>query len=780
MSEVVGVPAGLIMKVHPKEIEVFVSSETECNPYEKGEKARLKTGLYCETVMAQRGQLLVSDACKDPQWDHNPDIKLNMVSYLGLPLIWPDGEIFGTICVLDNKENPYSAIYQKLLAQFREAVENDLQMVLESEERYRQTEEEPRRTAQEWGTTFDSITDLVSIHDKDFKIVRANKSLTDTFNMKPKEIIGKNCYELMHGTKEPPSFCPHKQALETGKPHCTEVFEPRLGIYVEISASPIFDENGRTIATAHIVKDITDRKKAEEKVQQQNEFLNTVLESLTHPFYVINANDYTIKMANTAANMGELSEKTICYMLTHKRDKPCEGTEHICPLEEAKKTKRLVTVEHVHYDKDGNPRNVEVNAYPIFDSSGNVCQVIEYTLDITKRKKAEEEKTTLKAQLHQTQKMEAIGTLASGIAHDFNNILTAMVGYADLALEDAREGTVAQNYLQQVLTAGSRAKELVRQILTFSRKTEQEQEPMEIAPIVKEALKMLRSSIPTTIEIRQNIQADSSVIMANPTEIHQILVNLCTNAAHAMGENGGLLEVSLTDVDIEPAIVTDFGTLQEGSYLKLSVKDTGCGMNREVMGRIFEPFFTTKDVDKGTGMGLSMVHGIVESYGGLITVGSEPGKGTTFNVFFPRINCVDMPETESLEVVCGRGELVLLVDDEKPIVDMMTQMLQRLGYVVVGETSSVDALETFRTQADKFDLVITDYAMPNITGKQLAKELMSIRPDIPIILCTGFNDDIDAERAKSIGIKEFIMKPIDRKNMAVIIRNILDKKEIRV
>jgi len=518
----------------------------------------------------------------------------------------------------------------------------------------KKAEEALRRAAQEWRTTFDSITDLVSIHDKDFKIVRANKSFADAFNMKPKEIIGKNCYDLMHGTKEPPSFCPHKQALETGKPHCTEVFEPHLGIYIQISVSPIFDENGRTIATAHIVRDITEREKAEE------------------------------------------------------------------------------------------------------------------------------EKMTLEAQLRHTQKMQAVGILAGGIAHDFNNILTAMIGCADLALQDTPEGTAAQKNLQQVLMAGSRAKELIRQILTFSRKTEQEQEPMEIAPIVKETLKMLRASIPTTIEIKQSIEADSSVIMANPTEVQQVLVNLCTNAAHAMGEKGGVLEVSLMNVDIESVIITDFGILQEGSYLKLSVKDTGCGMDGEVMGRIFEPFFTTKDVGKGTGMGLPMVHGIVESYGGLITVDSEPGKGTTFNVFFPRIYGVDIPETKSLEVVCGRGELILLVDDEKPIVDMITQMLQRLGYVVVGETSSVDALETFRTQADKFDLVIADYAMPNITGKQLAKELMSIRPDIPIILCTGFNDDIDAEGAKSTGIKEFIMKPIDRKNIAVIIRNILDKKEIRV
>jgi len=238
--------------------------------------------------------------------------------------------------------------------------------------------------------------------------------------------------------------------------------------------------------------------------------------------------------------------------------------------------------------------------------------------------------------------------------------------------------------------------------------------------------------------------------------------------------------VSLTDVVIESAIVTDFGTLQEGSYLKLSVKDTGCGMNREVMGRMFEPFFTTKDADKGTGMGLPMVHGIVESYGGLITVDSEPGKGTTFNVFFPRIESSITQLSEPSEIVFGQGEMILLVDDEKPIVDMMTQMLERLGYTVVGKTDSIDALKTFRAEPGKFDLVITDYAMPNITGKQLAEELMSIRPDIPVILCTGFSEDIDSEEARSMGIKEFVMKPVVRENIAVIIRNILDKKEITV
>lgn len=398
----------------------------------------------------------------------------------------------------------------------------------------------------------------------------------------------------------------------------------------------------------------------------------------------------------------------------------------------------------------------------------------------TKYSQAEEEKKQLQDQLRQTQKLQAIGTLAGGIAHDFNNILMAIIGNVDLALDNIPDGSISRSNLQQALIAGSRAKKLVQQILTYSRKTEQERIPVEVAPVVKEALEMLRSSMQPTIEIRENIEADSSIIIADPTHIHQILVNLCTNASHAIGNKGGVLEVSLSDVEIESNIVTDFGTLQQGSYVKLTVQDAGCGMDREVMERIFEPFYTTKDVNEGTGMGLSVVHGIVESYGGLITVDSEPGGGTTFNVFFPRIKSAIAQPAEPSEIVYGRREMILLVDDEKPIVDMMTQTLQRLGYTVVAKNKGIDALEAFQAEPDKFDLVITDYAMPGMTGKELAKQLMGIRDDIPLILCTGFSDDIDAEEARSMGIKAFVAKPISRSDISLIIRNILDRKEISV
>jgi len=400
--------------------------------------------------------------------------------------------------------------------------------------------------------------------------------------------------------------------------------------------------------------------------------------------------------------------------------------------------------------------------------------------EISERKKAEKEKEKLHVQLRQSQKMEAVGTLAGGIAHDFNNILGSIIGYTDLALEDVPDGTVANDNLKQVLIAGSRAKNLVRQILTFSRQNEHQKKPVEAASVVTETLTLLRSSLPTTIETKQNIEADSSIILADSTQIHQIVMNLCTNASDAMADKKGVLEVCLTDIDLKSDTMYGHKELQAGQYVKLVVKDTGHGMDSETMERIFEPFFTTKDVDKGTGMGLAVIHGIVEEHNGTITVDSEIGKGTTFNVFFPKIESNDASEDDSSEMIGGQGEVILVVDDEKPLVDMTKQMLQRSGYTVIGKTNSVDALETFRGEPDKFDLVITDYAMPVMTGKELAKELLQIRADIPIIICTGFNDEIDSEEANNIGIKKFIMKPADRKEITGIIRNLLNRKGIAV
>ncbi|MBW1722153.1 MAG: response regulator [Deltaproteobacteria bacterium] len=387
--------------------------------------------------------------------------------------------------------------------------------------------------------------------------------------------------------------------------------------------------------------------------------------------------------------------------------------------------------------------------------------------DVTERKR-------LEIQLRQAQKMEAIGTLAGGIAHDFNNILSGVIGYAELALEEVERGTTLEKDIRRVLEAGTRAKDLVNQILAFSRQREQELRPMQIGPVIKEALKLLRASIPSTIDIRQDIRGDP-LVMADPTQIHQILMNLCTNACHAMEEGGGVLEVGLKEVYLDRNFTSRHPEIAPGSYLQLTVKDTGSGIPPEIMDRIFDPFFTTKGEAKGTGMGLSVVHGIVKAHGGTITAYSEHGRGSTFHVFLPVVDESGTIERGTDQPLQTGTERILFVDDEEFQVDLGKQMLERLGYKVTVRTSSVEALKLFRSNPYDFDLVITDMTMPGMTGDVLARELIAERPDIPVILCTGFSTQITEEKALEMGIRAFVMKPIIMSEISHTIRRVLEK-----
>ncbi len=401
----------------------------------------------------------------------------------------------------------------------------------------------------------------------------------------------------------------------------------------------------------------------------------------------------------------------------------------------------------------------------IYDEAGNVTEILCVGIDVT-------EKWQLEKRLAQAQKMEAIGTLAGGIAHDFNNILSAIVGYTELSLIDIPKGTGLHNNLQQVLKAGGRAKELVRQILTFSRQRESELMPVKVSLIVNEALKLLRASLPATIKIRHNLKSDRSVL-TDPTNIHQVLMNLCTNASYVMQEEGGILEVSLSDRELGPDFSRRHPEVKPGKFINLTVKDSGCGMTPEVTERIFDPFFTTKKMGEGTGMGLSVVHGIVKSHGGAIFVESSPGKGSVFNVLLPAIETDTVEITDQARLVVTGSERILFVDDEDFQADIGKRMLERLGYRVTAKTSSMEAYELFRQNPNAFDLVITDMTMPDLTGDVLARKLIALRPDIPIIVCTGFSERINADIIKEIGIRELAMKPVVMKDIAQMIERVL-------
>jgi len=399
----------------------------------------------------------------------------------------------------------------------------------------------------------------------------------------------------------------------------------------------------------------------------------------------------------------------------------------------------------------------------------------ELTREIEAHRRAEEEKRGLEAQLRQAQKMEAIGTLAGGIAHDFNNILSPIIGYTEMILEDVPKNSKLAEKLEQVQLAANRARDLVRHILTFSRQTDQELTPLEMQPIIKESLKLLRASLPSTIDIKQNIDMNCGPILADLTQIHQIIMNLCTNAFHAMREDGGVLGIELSEEEIRSTDLMYKLNLNPGPHAKLSISDTGHGMSRSVQERIFDPYFTTKAPGEGTGLGLAVVHGIVKSYGGDISIYSEPGKGTTFHVYLPCIETELLENDASLSDVAITGEEhILIVDDEKYIVVMMKEMLERLGYKVTPFTNSLEALKEFRKDPARFDVVITDQTMPYKTGSELAEELMRIRHDIPVILCTGFSELLSEEKAKAIGIREYISKPVVKSEISKAIRNALE------
>ncbi len=402
------------------------------------------------------------------------------------------------------------------------------------------------------------------------------------------------------------------------------------------------------------------------------------------------------------------------------------------------------------------------------------------TTSIDKLNKEIKEREKAEDHLRQSQKMEAVGTLASGIAHDFNNILSIILCNTELTMDDIRGNNEAHNNLQQIITACLRAKEMVRQILTFSRQENQELRPIKIDDAVKSSMHLLRASIPTTIEIRYDISSQIDTIMADPTQLNQILLNLCTNAAHAMQEGGGILEIVLKSENIDEEIASQYQDLSQGDYVKLSVSDTGHGIPPEIIEKVFDPYYTTKEVGKGTGMGLALVHGIVKSHNGSIYVSSEAGKGTMFEIYFPVIKTEKFTkDIKDFESVPTGNDRILIVDDEEDLINIETRMLEGLGYNVTAKTSSVEALNVFAFDPEKFDLVITDMTMPNMDGEKLSKKLIEIRPDIPIIICTGYSENIDKIKAKSIGIRAYVMKPVGKRSLAQTIRKVLDKKEGR-
>ncbi len=518
-------------------------------------------------------------------------------------------------------------------------------------------------------------------------------------------------------------------------------------------------------ANERLQQEIAERKTAEKALKESEKRYRMLFEKAGDPILIIQ--DGGVKFANPRTleimeySMEELTGIPFTELIHH------EDRDMFFDLYSKKLQGKEIPKYYFFRAVSKNGRELWLQNSGIRITWEGKPATLNITRDITRIKK-------LETQLIQSQKMDAIGTLAGGIAHDFNNILSAIMGYTQMSLMDAGEDKQISRKLKRVLQASHRAKELVHQILTFSHQKEEKKQPVQIRLIVKEALKLLRASIPSNIEFNLDIRKDTGVILADPIQIHQVLMNLCANAAHAMVEKGGSLSISLSNQDIDSEGAKQFTDLNPGPYVLLTVADAGHGMDENTVEKIFNPYFTTKVLGEGSGLGLSVVHGIIRAMGGFITVYSEEGKGTSFQLYIPRIEKDSDQERFTEKIPLAGTESILIVDDEEFVLDMLKEMLATLGYRVEARISSTEALDAFQANPESYDLVITDQTMPNMTGEKLAEKILAIRPETPVILCTGFSEVINAENARSKGIRAFIKKPALMGELAETMRNILD------
>ncbi len=538
------------------------------------------------------------------------------------------------------------------------------------------------------------------------------------------------------------------------------------GTFIPVEVNASFFARPEKNYIISVARDISDRQAQGRALLEERNKLESLFATLSDGITVQDTNFKILYQNKVHIETQGLHTGEYCYQAYRQRTAICEGCLLVKAFADGKVHRRQTTAP----GKKG-PLHLEIIASPMKDAAGTIIAGMESVRDISVQKKLEE-------QLVEAQRMEAIGTLAGGIAHDFNNILTPILGYSELALTRITPDHPLGSDLQQIIKAALRAKDMIQQILAFSHQTPQEPKPLQPHLMIKEALKLLRASLPATIEIREEISTKGGAIMADPTQLHQIVMNLCTNAYHAMRESGGRLGVRLYQTNISKKDCKIGNVkLVPGKYFHLEISDTGPGIERKNLSRIFEPYFTTKGKGEGTGLGLFIVHGIVKSFKGQITVVSQPGEGTCFHIYLPMIAQQLTLEDFLLKSPLPTGaEKVLVVDDEETITAMLKSILSHLGYEVIVTNSSEEALQLLSTSQAAFDLLITDMTMPNLTGLELIAKALDIHPDLPVILCTGYSELVSEEQARALGIHHYLMKPLSVYELTMMVRKALDEK----
>jgi PAS domain S-box-containing protein len=701
---------------------------------------------------------------KDVQGNAYPDdqlpfelVKKSGKSVFGIKhsLVWPDGKkvllSINATPLLDRSGNFNGMVSALVDITERKQAEESLQ---ESESRFRSIYE-------------NTAVGLAQV-SLDFKIISANEAYCIMLGYQDKDLVGRHLKEITHPDVIEENI--QKQAnLASGKIdhyRMEKKFIHKNGktVHAILDANLIRDPSGKAIYFLGSVVDITERKRAEMDLQSQKKLLKGVLDSIKDTIGV-QLPDHTMVQYNRAGyELLGLTEDQVygkkCYELLG-RAAPCD----LCATSRTIISRRMETLENFIPELD---RHFLCTSNPVLDENGNIKLIIEQLTDITEKKKMD-------AMLQQAQKLESIGSLAGGIAHDFNNLLFPIVGLSEIMLNDFPPGSPKHHDIQQIYKAGNRGRELVQQILSFSRQSERHLIPVHIQKILKEVYKLCRATIPADIPITRDIQTDCRPVLADPTQIHQIAMNLITNAYHSVEPTGGSISIQLKEItysqDDNPA-----DHLESGAYVMLSVSDTGTGIDPVIKDKIFDPYFTTKEKGRGTGLGLATVYGIVKAHGGDIRVYSEVGEGACFHVYLPVLEKTETIDTHEQRQTIPKGtEHILLVDDEPSIVHLEKQMLERLGYRITSFTGSKDALAAFETDPSQFDLVLTDMNMPHLNGMQLAKKLIAARPDIPIIICTGFSERTNITKIEASGIRGLLMKPVGMMDLAHKVREVLDE-----
>jgi PAS domain S-box-containing protein len=778
LAQLFEIPAALVMRLQEPHIEVFVSSRSKGNPYHPGDRETVwGSGLYCERVIQSRDKLLVPNALKDERWKENPDIKWNMISYLGFPILLPDGTPFGTICVLDSKENAYSDVFERLMQKFQRMIQSDLEIIDANQrlgEKNRELMDDLSETSVNiYKTIVSSIPEPMAVIDENNTYVMVNPGFERFWNLDKTGIIGKHVQDII-GTKE------YKEIVKERAERCLKgesvsygiwLHSPALGRrFVQIHYHPYGTVPGEIAGRIAIGYDMTEHKQVEQALRDKEERFRRIIENTNAGYFFIDkqGNFQQVNQAWLNIHGYDSADEVIGrpYTLTQA---PADLNGAGQNVERLLSGKTIATGEFTRRCRDGSIGYHSFSAHPVVQD-GEVMGLEGFIIDTNERKRADE-------QSHQLRKAESLSRMAGAVAHHFNNQLTVVLGNLEMALEDLQEAPGIRNCLLAALKAAKRSSEISGLMLTYIGQGIDKSEALDLSRLVRRHLPMVQALIPKDIVLETDVMSSGPIVFANANQVRMALNHLITNSVEAMGGRNGRVRLSVRTL---PAADIPGGLLApttwkpvDGDYACLKVEDTGCGVTPLEMPKLFDPFFTTKFT--GRGLGLSVVLGLVKVWRGAVRVESIKDQGSTFCILLPVFN--EAPSGAS-DTAAGSQEadysgLVLMVDDQEPVRKMGETLLSRLGFSILSAAAGAEALGLFRRHPGEVCCVITDLTMPGMDGWELLAALRRIQPGLPVILASGYEEALAMGRDAPEQPNAFLHKPYSKADLKTALNRAL-------